>query len=437
MSNPPDPAIPHASDSSFKRHRLLNSLGAFLLMANVGTLAAVGFLIVPGMERFEVQAAQMTLIFTVLLLSGAVALPIAGRIIIRVGVRPVVVVSSLLAIASVVGMIFAPDLTVFTLLWIPFGAASAGSGILVATSLMTGWYSPQARGRAIGIISTGAAIGGTMWGLVMPPVIIAYGWTGAFVAILLYLVIVALVPGLFLISNPPISQAALARAVAGETGISRRSLRGPLVIAVIGLAVAAFLVNTEATFAQLQPAVYAAKGIDPILAGQFVSFLSLCAFVMGPIMGFLHDKLGVYALMIILAIAYGVGLPAVAILAGVSTVGMFLVLPLIGFAITTGSVALPLVAGHVVGPQRYPGVYGFVQMGGYLGSAVSAPLWGIAFDTTGDYDIALLIGAGCAILGLAVFTILYARRRRITEALDADDAASMDHATADHLSHRQ
>lgn len=393
------------------------------MMMVLSILGAFGYLIVPGMARFQMSAAEFLLAFTLSALAAAAGFPVAGKLMARVGVKTVVIVAAVVMIVSMVLLSVVTSSALFYLLFVTFGFGSAGAGILTSSTLMTGWYAPGSRGRAIGIVSVGAGVGGIMWGFVMPTVILAWGWSGAFLTLGAFLVIAALLPGLLLISNPPLG---IADGDAAEgTKKPRIRLRGVLLLTIFLLSLSGFLFSTESTFAQLQPAIYASKGIDPVLAGELNSALAFASIILGPLMGFLHDRFGVRVLLIILGISFAVGLPGVLILASVNPVSVFFIVPLIGFAVNTTPVAVPLVSGHVLGAERFASVYGFVIMGGYVGAALGAPVWGLVFDRTGSYDLAMYFAAGIALVGVILLGSIYSRRRKIAAAIDITDSPSM------------
>lgn len=103
--------------------------------------------------------------FSAGLLASAVAAPWVGRLIDRVGPRPVMSWGSVLAVLSLLGVAAAPGLVWFVLAWVVVGLAQAAVLYPPAFAALTQWYGP----RRVTAITTLTLVGG-LAGTVFAPI---------------------------------------------------------------------------------------------------------------------------------------------------------------------------------------------------------------------------------------------------------------------------
>jgi nitrate/nitrite transporter NarK len=318
---------------------------------------------------------------------------------------------------------------VFYLLSVPLGIGWAGCTSLAANTIVIGWHVHERRGTILGIVAAATGLGGFLWGLLFPPVIAALGWQGGLLTIALLVGAFAVLPGIFLISNPP--KAAVKAATATGTPRRAKLLAGGIAAVVILLTVAAAIFGLEAAFANIMPAVFAADGIDLAAAGLLVSLYSVCGLLAKPLLGYLHDRFGIHATLALLSAAYVIGLPGMALFSGNGLTPYFFILPLAALALATPTIALPLVTVQSVGRARFPVIYGTVISGLWIGLAFGAPAWGLSFDLTGSYNVALVLAGLAGLTGIALSLVaIRAGRRAQTRTTAAPDAAAAAPAVA-------
>ena len=85
----------------------------------------------------------------------------------------------------------------------------------------------------------------------------------------------------------------------------------------------------------------------------------------------------------------------------------FPILVIAAISLSVPTVILPLLAVNAAGRERFPIIYGFMLTGSFAGTGIGVPLWGLVFDTTGSFALAMygggiggLIGLGLAFYGL-------------------------------------
>ncbi|HPT95311.1 MAG TPA: MFS transporter [Microbacteriaceae bacterium] len=392
----------------YRRNRAMSTVAAFGAIMTSSTPVAMGFLVIPGSEHFGVTTAQFLIYFTLFLLTSAALFGFTGRLILRIGVRPVLITGGIISALAWVGMAYAPNIYVFYIFAFIMGVGASGNNLLPANTLITGWHVHKRRGTVLGLAATGAAFGGMIIGFVFPSIMAAGGFVGGALAIGAMIFICSTLTGIFLAKNPPRPGEENADdTVEATSKADRKAAIKGFGFTVVLLAIAGFLFSLENAFNTVQAAVYTTFGIDLVTAGLMISFFSLCGIVAKPLLGFMHDKLGVKVLLSTLVVLYILGLPALALSMQLGLNLTFPILVIAAISLSVPTVILPLLAVNAAGRERFPIIYGFMLTGSFAGTGIGVPLWGLVFDTTGSFALAMygggiggLIGLGLAFYGL-------------------------------------
>ena len=387
----------------YRRNRALSTVAAFGAIMTSSTPVAMGFLVIPGSEHFGVTTGQFLIYFTLFLLTSAALFGFTGRLISRVGVRIVLIIGGFISALAWVGMAFAPNIYVFYIFAFIMGVGASGNNLLPANTLITGWHVHKRRGTVLGIAATGAAFGGMIIGFVFPSVMAAGGFVGGSIGIGVMIFICSALTGIFLAKNPPRPGEENADdSIEAASKAERKAAIKGFGFTVVLLAIAGFLFSLENAFNTVQAAVYTTFGIDLATAGLMISFFSLCGIVAKPLLGFMHDKMGMKALFVALTILYILGLPALALSMQLGLNLTFPILVIAAISLSVPTVILPLVAVNAAGRERFPIIYGFMLTGSFAGTGIGVPLWGVVFDLTGSFSLAMYGGGVGGLIGLAL-----------------------------------
>lgn len=380
----------------------MSTVAAFGAVMTSSVPVAMGFLVIPGAEYFGVSTAQFLIYFTLFLVTAALMFSVTGRLISRYGVRLVLVVSGTISVLAGVGMAFSPNIYVFYAFAFVMGIGAAGNNLLPAKTLVIGWHVHNRRGTVLGIVATGGAFGGMLIGFVFPSIMAAGGFVGGVLGIAGMAFVCSVLTGLFLAKNPPRPGEENADEETIETTSKsdrKRAMQG-FGFTIVLLAIGSFLFSLEGAFGSVQAAVYPTFGIDLATAGLMISFYSLCGIIAKPILGFMHDKMGMRPLFIALTVLYILGLPALALSLQLGLNLTFPILAISALSLSIPGVIIPLVAVNAAGRERFATIYGFMLTGSFIGTGLGVPGWGIVYDITGDFTLAMYIGGACGLIGL-------------------------------------
>jgi len=239
-------------------------------------------------------------------------------------------------------------------------------------------------------------------GVVFPSFINLFGWQAGYV--LLGAIVFALTTpvGIFLLRSTPAEVGLLPYGFKGEseavavenlTGISySAALKMPQFWAFLAafLLLAACIIIT-----QHLPAYFVSIGFSSVSAGIFMSVISAGIILTNTAAGVVSDKLGLIKTFILCSILYALSYALLPATSSVAVICIALVLMSIGNA--NVSLFSPMLTGAAFGQKDYAALWGLVSMANVLGQAVGAPMWGLAYDLTGGYQIAMYVSATIAV----------------------------------------
>lgn len=333
--------------------------------------------------------------------------PLAGFAVDRWGARPVAIVS--LGLFGLCFMSLALSNGSLLLYYAQWGVMSVlGAGTLSATwtRVVNGWFDKN-RGLALGLASTGTGLTGFLIKPFTAWIILDYGWRAAFVAIGLLPIVIGIPLILLLFRERKDVVVPLAHdTVEGveEYGLTLieavRSARFWLMAAaffLIAFALTAPTPNLENILKSFRFELAQIGGITAsfglaVIAGRIIG-------------GWLLDRFWApaCAFAILLVPALGSWL-----LSGESLTSQaaFAAVLCLGFGAGFEFDLLAYLISRYFGQRNYGTIYGcfytVIAFGGGLGPVV----YGYAFDSTGTYATALLLGVGCVLVGSILLLLL-------------------------------
>jgi MFS family permease len=340
-------------------------------------------------------------------LVAAAALAVIGRILDRVGFRPVVLVCVPVLSLIYLGLTqMNGSFALYVALLLAGGVVGGGTAGIVYTRPVIAAFDRQ-RGLALGLAASGTSLGSLALAPALAFVIGEYGWrAGAY-----GLIAVTLCIGL------PLALALLGRA-RDPSGAVREEMRAGRQLAVgpqttlaearrgarfwlILLALVAVNVPGSGVIGQLGPLI-TDKGLSEVASGAVMSFYAGGLLVGRVATGLALDRMSAVA---VAAVMTSVPAAGMALLIGTEpsfAIAAFAV-ALIGLQQGSEIDLLAFFVSRGFGFAHYGAIYGAIAMAGAASSAVGIALFGKVHDWTGNYDAALVIGAACFAAGAASF----------------------------------
>ena len=359
------------------------AVAAFLvMMAMALPSSTMSFFLGPICEDLQVGRGQISLIFSLMTVTGALANPFLGQYAGKHGVRNILLISGLWTGAGFFAFSLANNL------WVLYGAAFAmGAFATTCVALCANvivqqaYMGPQASG-ILGAVMAGSGVGGMIFSLIIPGIITAQGWQfGVRVMAALWLALLWIAA--FLLGNlKPVTAKHLDRSVG--LGMTRQeALKSPKLY----LQMVVIIVICAACGVQQQiPSMLAVHGFEAgrvsVMVSLFTAFLAAGKVIQGILYGKLGVQKGGYLMMLVFAAGFVTMLSRHTVYAS---------LVLLAFGLGVYTTLLPQVCRHTFGSREYASIWSLLATAGSAGSFIATPVWGLVYDLTGTYTLGLIV----------------------------------------------
>ncbi len=179
------------------------SFSALLVGSGVVNIFATGVFLVPVTQELGISRGDYTFGLLVNGILTAIAVFIYGWLYDRYGVRKILLPGVLLcALATYLYSQMSPNLTALYLIFGFAGLVGGAQTPMGYTTVINQWFDRQ-RGLALGIATAGVGFGVVFVPQLVTKLMVGYGWRGAYIGIAIAILILAFLPALLFIRNPP------------------------------------------------------------------------------------------------------------------------------------------------------------------------------------------------------------------------------------------
>ena len=361
-------------------------------------------------ERYQASRAMAEMILALTLLSMSLLAPLAGGMIVRIGIRMTMIIGVLLSAAGYLTLAFAPTMAiVLAASALLIGPGAALFGALPASVLASGWY-PHAQGRALGIANVPLFI--ALIPLLGLFVIERFG-VGSFFLCLAGLHLL-LLPLMFGVRDAPIR--------AEETGVGTSGENHPLRL-ILSVAMFWLIVLGDGMLnainitsaAHIIP-IAIERGIAPAPAALLVSIVGVATIFGSILSGFLCDRFGATRTLALSGFGSAISWAIIA------STGWF---PALVIAMTLSGVCAAAVfpptsvlVTRIFGARALPRVLGLMSVLTLPLTFVMSPAVGWIHDVIGNYSIIVVsLMIICALI--AVQFLWMGQRLNRTDTVDS------------------
>lgn len=408
------------------KHYIKTAVAACLIMsAMIAGTVSFGFFMDPVTTDLGFDRSTFSLYFSLITIVGTVTLPVYGKLIARFGTRTFVIFGGIWTGLAFSAFSLCKTLPMFYLVGCLGGLGFFGCSYAVVPVIVSTWF-VEKNGLIMGIAS---ACGGTvamLLGLVFPSFINSFGWQMGYVLLGAIVFVLTTPIGLLLLRSNPAELGLLPYGAKEGQGVKASqadgSREGNILSGIAysdalkmpqfwGFLAAFLLLAICITITQHLAAYFVSVGFSAVAAGLFMSVISAGIILTNTSAGIVSDKIGLMKTFLICSVLYAISYVLLPMTSSVVVICIALVLMSIGNANT--SIFSPMLTGAVFGQRDYAALWGLVSMANVLGQAVGAPLWGLAYDLTGGYQVAMYISA--AIVVLAYFVVVWAYKSAQTK----------------------
>jgi MFS family permease len=390
----------------------------------ISTLGGVGMWSVPVslpaiQAEFGIARAAASLPFTLTMVGFAFGGIALGRLADWRGVMLPLIIGAIALACGYVAAGFAPSLPAFALAQgalIGFGSA-ASFGPLMAD--ISHWFERR-RGIAVAICAAGNYVAGTVWPPVIQHFIDTVGWRVTHIGIGLFCAATMLPLAWFMRRRPPghatAQEGPPAMFVPPDIGLSPRALQVLLCIAGVACCVAMAM-------PQVHIVAYCGDlGYGAARGAEMLSLMLACGIVSRVGSGFVADKIGGLATLLVGSVLQGCALFLYLIFDGLGSLYVISAL----FGLFQGGIvpSYAIIVREHFAAREAGARLGLILMATLGGMALGGWMSGFIFDLTGSYRIAFFNGLAWNLLnGSIVLWLLFRRGPRPLGRVSADAIA--------------
>ncbi len=384
-------------------------IGGVLMNLALGVIYAWSVFVAPFEEQFQWTRTEVSVVFTIAILSVGSWFVVAGFLQDRFGPRRVAAAGGIL---YALGFFLASYTDSLIWLYITFGAiagAGNGFGYAIPIPVCSKWF-PDRRGLAVGLVVGGYGAGSGIYGPLAREVLIpAYGWQGTMrISAVLFLAMT--LAAAYLLRNPPEGYKPPAAAPDPAAGGAPKPAAAPA-----GRDYATGEMVRTPTFYLLWIAYCLGSAAGLMVISQLVPVgeaaglgaaagLGLTIGAIGNtggrvLSGWMSDTLGRLNTLRAMVLLSAVALPVFYIVAG-QVVLFYLLLIVIYYCYGTLLSVFASTCADFYGTRHMGVNYGLLFSAWGVAGIVGPVIAGRVFDATGNYEQAFYIAAGLAVVAL-------------------------------------
>ncbi len=336
-----------------------------------------------------------------------------GALLARFDLRKIMMLASILLPASFFMYSKATTLLQFYIISAFVGLFLGLLSFVQLAILITSWFHEK-RGLAMGLAFTGSGAAGLLFSPLIAWLIETRGWRQTYVILSIIMLVGFVFCTFFIIRTKPedmgllpYGQSAKPQATGEERLVEGMACASALRTSTFWMWVALVLFSCACTSSSIQQ-------INPYLSdigygaafAATLSGVSMGSMALGKTgLGYLYDLIGNRKASLLAIGSIGVGFVALAFAKALPPlIYVWIVLSSVGLAFS--SVAMPIVTSSLFGKKDYNRIYGYLNVGCSIGTAVGSPFMASVYDATGSYQAAWIIYAGLMAVNFVLFVLI-------------------------------
>jgi OFA family oxalate/formate antiporter-like MFS transporter len=388
-------------------------------------LATLSVFMVPMTAEFGWSRVEMSAAVSLGNIIAALASPLIGRVVDRIGARAVLVWSAVLISATAVALAFTDSLLWFYIFLSLARMLFASPFDIAITAVAANWF-VRRRAQAMAMITLAAAASLALMPVIAQLAINSGGWRTGWIAIAIAALTVGVLPNLLLMVRRPEDLGLLPDGdlpppqtdrVADSAGDNKpcvvepgftlaQARRSPALWLLMAFTSLIFVVQSGISLHQAP--VMIAQGIDATAAASVIGLFAIVAAASGFAVGWLGPRVPVRVGLAGAALLVAAG---AMLTADVKTLADgYLSASVYGMGIGALMTFVPVAFADYFGRAHYGAIRGLALPAQVLGQAVGPIIAGGLFDTSGSYRLAMWVFATIAIV--AALLVLVARPPR-------------------------
>ncbi|KPU44341.1 putative sulfoacetate transporter SauU [Oxobacter pfennigii] len=388
--------------SKFHKAWLMMAVGCLCmaLLTMMGGMAS--FLIQPITSELGFQRGAFTLYIGIQGIISGFTMPIWGKYLPKIGIKPMVSISSVVCGIAMALYSQCTTLTGFYIIAVFVGGFLPGCTILPASVVVNNWFVKR-KGFALGITMGFGSIAAAIMNPIIASITPTLGWQKIYLILGTTILIVGILITLFIQDHP--SKAGLSPYGAEEigstqtkpqevlTGVTYKNAIKSIPFWLVTIGIVLGMIGITGVNAHI-PAFLSGIGLAAS-AGFLMSVFSLSGFGARILVGSLNDYFGIRVATIATLTIASIGLVMFTFIKGFPFAAAALIVFSVGVPINT--LIPPLMVTEIFGKKYFSEIYSLIGGISNLAFGFAAPFYGFGFDLTGAYTIPMYLGAAMCI----------------------------------------
>lgn len=390
--------------------------GVLLGFARGGIMNIGGVFLPSVSNELGVQTGTLALYYTVSAVVMMIAMPTVGKLVQKVNVKTLIIVSIILQGGSFAAFGLLSNVIGFYLLAIPMAIGTAIPCHIIGPVLINSWFKKKT-GLATGLMMSIATVISIVILSISGSVISSIGWRSSYMIAGLGSALVVVVVTLLFIRFPKKTENPYGHDIdLNSTANVKKEVSGVTLeeakksVALYSLIGFMFLLTIVASFTQLFTTMAISRGYTLEEATITVGVMTLGILIGSILFGVLNDKLGAKKSVLI---SLSSGLTSSFLILFVDNEAVYnLSMILFGFMVSSLATMAPLLVKAIFGEREYAKIYSMVVMGLALGGMIGTPLLGFIAGPSNDFDTVLIVVI--VLIITSVMSILTAFKKQAT-----------------------
>lgn len=366
-------------------------------------------------DQFGWTRTEVSLGFTLAMLTAMAAMPVTGWLTDRFGPRrPILICTAVFGAGFASIALLTSNLWHLFAIFLVLGLVGPGTSAIPHATLISRWFTER-RGLALGVAMSGTALGGVVWPSAAQFLLDSFGWRRAHAmlgfAVLLIAVGVMLV---LLKERAPTGPVSDHTELSPPEGLTRFEVLRSRAFWIIVAGFFIFMASVQACMIHLVP-MLTDRGMVPARAALAASLLGAAGIVGRVGTGYLLDRIKPTSVPVIAFLLVAIGILVLS--AGVAGLPAIAAAMLIGLGYGADAATIPYLVSRYFGLRSFAEIYSYIFVAVPLGGAFGPALMGIGFDRLGSYQ-PVLIGwglltiAAAGLMALLAFQTAFAGEQR-------------------------
>lgn len=385
-----------------------------------GIISVTGIFLLPVTEDLGLSMGSFSLYVSILSVINILTLFVFSSKIKKSNIKKVMIITALIGGLSYIGFALSVSVWNFYVLAVPMGICFGACTMTPCTILVSNWFGPKVRGKAMSFYMAAMSLIGMVFVNVVNYIVVSLGWRVGY-TVLGILILLCVLPMLKLIVWSP-EEKGLACMGMGEEEVEASGEAPGFTLAeglkkpVVWVALISCALLTLASSADLQHSVatYVMAGLTPTKAVFLNSIIQGVMIVSTVLVGNLVDRFGVCAGTWVTGILFTLVFLSYSMLTEMPWL-VYLVIVFYSFGIPIVNLISPLIMAHICGEKELPKFIGYVNIFLGVGGIFGAPLVGTLFDMTGEYRLPWALMTGIVLLVTVARGICTSKKYKYTE----------------------